>query len=147
MLDEDNGCAKGKSTQRSVQRRKSKRHDLKAAGDLKQLFDTYFKPPQMSLRQGETHIQKAKSVNQFRSQALTVRDNSELIKTEQCVKKLDTVTKGTVVEELRSKQLLEIFTQVNMIVKRKERRKMKLIKEAMKLQREADMQVDLLIEI
>lgn len=82
MLNEDNGCAKGKSTQRSVHRRKSKRHDLKAAGDLKQLFDTYFKPPQMSLRQGETHIQKAKSVNQFRSQALTVRDNPELIKTE-----------------------------------------------------------------
>lgn len=82
MLNEDNGCAKGKSTQRSVQRRKSKRPNLKAAGDLKQLFDTYFKPPQMSLRQGETHIQKAKSVNQFRSQALTVRDNSELIKTE-----------------------------------------------------------------
>lgn len=48
---------------------------------------------------------------------------------------------------MRSRHLYEVFTQVNKIVRKKEKRKRKLIKEARRLQREADAQVNILKEI
>jgi hypothetical protein len=41
-------------------------------------------------------------------------------------------------DEVRSKHLFDIFQQVNKIVKKKERKKRRLIKEAKRLQKEAD---------
>lgn len=50
-------------------------------------------------------------------------------------------------DEIRSKNLYDVFMQVNRIVKKKERRKRRLIKEAKRLQKEAEEQVNLLKEI
>jgi predicted RNA-binding protein with PIN domain len=50
-------------------------------------------------------------------------------------------------DQIRSRHLFHVFQQVNKIVRKKERRKRKLIKEARRLQQEADEQVQLLREI
>jgi hypothetical protein len=50
-------------------------------------------------------------------------------------------------DEVRSRYLLDVFAQVNKILKKKERRKRRLIKEAKRLEREADEQVGILREI
>lgn len=53
--------------------------------------------------------------------------------------------KGT--EDFRNQQLQDVLETLNKAIKRRERRKRKLIKEAMRLQKEAEMQVGLIYEI
>lgn len=50
-------------------------------------------------------------------------------------------------EEVRNKYLYDIFTQVNKIVLKKEKKKRKLLREAKRLQKEADDKVALLRDI
>jgi len=50
-------------------------------------------------------------------------------------------------EEMRCQQLQDVLAELNKALRRRERRKRKLLKEAMRLQREADLQVGLILEI
>ena len=50
-------------------------------------------------------------------------------------------------DELRSRYLLEVFTQVTSVVKKKERRKRRLLREARAIQRETEEQVAMMREI
>ena len=50
-------------------------------------------------------------------------------------------------DEVRSRYLMDVFNQVNSIVKKKEKRKRRLLREARRLQKETDDQISLMREI
>jgi len=131
-----------RSFKRTIKRKDPIKH---AALDLKVLFDTYFKKPskldhipsQKNILPPITGDSPTRGVSPTRgclSHQLSL-DQSEL-STGGGTGSSKVVLGGA--DEVRSKHLYDIFTQVNKIVKKKERRKRKLIKEAKRLQREAD---------
>ncbi len=110
---------KSKSSERSFGPKK-KNHLFNAAFDLKVLFDTYFKKPLK-----KEVVEHKKPTNEEESQMV--------------------VCSGS--DEVRNKYLFDVFTQVNTIVKNKQKRKKRLLREAKRLQKETDEQVSLLREI
>jgi len=92
----------------------------KDVSELKLLFDTYFKPVQ------QPTLTRHRSVGRP-----LVEERGSL--------------RGT--EDFRNQQLQEVLDTLKKAIKKRERRKRKLIREAMRLQKEADVQVGLIHEI
>ena len=119
------------------------------AVDLKVLFDTYFRKPEKLL---EKHPKKDGGVGGALSHSK--RDESPIsrLPQQQAPPVPDTGAGGGGVchlglDELRSRHLFEVFTQVTSVVKKKERRKRRLLREARALQKETEEQVAMMREI
>jgi hypothetical protein len=101
--------------------------------DLKVLFDTYFrKPDRVPPKRDGSHLPSKRDDSPRHTPPLP--DTGAGV----CHAGLD---------ELRSRYLLEVFTQVTSVVRKKERRKRRLLREARALQRETEEQVAMMREI
>ena len=109
--------------------------------DLKVLFDTYFRKPDRfpPKKEGGAKPDAGTRLPSKPDDSPTPRLTPPLPDT------------GTVchagLDELRSRYLLEVFTQVTSVVRKKERRKRRLLREARALQRETEEQVTMMREI
>ncbi len=117
---------------------------------MKVLFDTYFRKPDKLLDKPAKKEAGAKLDGATRSHSK--RDESPIARLPQQAPVPDTGAGGSGMchaglDELRSRYLLEVFTQVTSVVKKKERRKRRLLREARVLQRETEEQVAIMREI
>ena len=128
----------------SVKRKKLSHNTIHgSAFDLKVLFDTYFKKPQTLVNvPSNNSFMKREKVAQIEDVNSDFPQNTPISSQNQQAPIFNSVPSSTWLaggaDEVRSRHLMEVFNQVNKIVRKKEKKKRKLMREAKRLQREAD---------